>query len=221
MNIGNASWQKKKPDPFTIEEAQKIVASMLERYPQPVANYFEFMFFTGLRTSEGIGLEWNDVDFNTKTILVRQGFVLGKMEDTKTSKERTVSLNSMAFAALKRQKAWTFLQEGGRVFHDPATNEPWPDEQNARRRHWIPTLRLLGIRYRRPYSMRSTYATIGLMAGANPAYIAGQLGHGVDVFFKDYAAWINGKHNATELDKIEAQIQGNIPKLSLANIKQA
>lgn len=55
-NIGNASWQKKKPDPFTIEEAQKIVAGMLERYPQPVANYFEFMFFTGLRTSEGIGL---------------------------------------------------------------------------------------------------------------------------------------------------------------------
>jgi integrase len=69
--------------------------------------------------------------------------------------------------------------------------------------------------------MRSTYATIGLMAGANPAYIAGQLGHGVDVFFKDYAAWINGKHNATELDKIEAQIQGNIPKLSPTNIKQA
>lgn len=32
-NIGNASWQKKKPDPFTIEEAQKIVASVLERYP--------------------------------------------------------------------------------------------------------------------------------------------------------------------------------------------
>lgn len=50
-------------------------------------------------------MEWNDVDFNAKTILMRQGFILGQMEDTKTSKELTVSLNSVAFAALKRQKA--------------------------------------------------------------------------------------------------------------------
>lgn len=69
--------------------------------------------------------------------------------------------------------------------------------------------------------MEDTKTSIGLMAGANPAYIAGQLGHGMDVFFKDYAAWVNGEHNATELDKIEAQIQGNIPKLSPAKIKQA
>ncbi|SNS59923.1 hypothetical protein SAMN06265795_10481 [Noviherbaspirillum humi] len=27
----------------------------------------------------------------------------------------------------------------------------------------------LGIRYRRPYNTRHTYATVGLMSGANPA----------------------------------------------------
>ncbi|MDP5008066.1 MAG: integrase, partial [Glaciimonas sp.] len=72
--------------------------------------------------------------------------------------------------------------------------------------YWTPTLKLLGIRYRRPYCTRSTCATIGLMSGANPAYMANQLGHGLDVFFKDYAAWINGDSNSGELKKIEARI---------------
>ena len=57
----------------------------------------------------------------------------------------------------------------------------------------------LGVAYvdvRWPYSTRHAYATAGLMAGANPAYMANQLGHSVEVFFKDYAAWINSALNA-------------------------
>lgn len=58
------------------------------------------------------------------------------------------------------------------------------------------------------------------MAGANPAYMASQLGHGVDVFFKDYAAWINGALNDRELDKIEAQLGGFVPGLSPAKTQE-
>jgi integrase len=48
-------------------------------------------------------------------------------------------------------------------------------------------LKQLRIRYRRPYNMRHTYATIGLMSGARPAFLAGQLGHSLRVFFDVYA----------------------------------
>lgn len=100
------------------------------------------------------------------------------------------------------------MQESSRVFHDPGTGKPWAYEQNARKRYWEPTIKALGIRYRRPYNPRHTYATVGLMAGVNPAYMAGQLGHGTDVFFKDYASWINSKQDMSEMDKIEGKLGG-------------
>jgi integrase len=211
--IEAASWQKKKVDPFTMEEAELILDHMRKKYPEPVANFFEFQFFTGMRTGETIGLEWAAVDLREKTVTVEQAFVVDKMTDTKTSRARTVHLNSRAMAALQRQQAWTRLQEHGRVFQDPGTGKPWAYEQNARKRYWMPTLKSLGIRYRRPYNTRHTYATVGLMAGVNPAYMARQLGHGVDVFLKDYASWIQGQQDIFEMSKIERSIGAqNLPK---------
>jgi integrase len=205
--IDAAAWQKKKVDPFSLEEAELILAHLHEKYPEQAWNFYESQFFTGLRTGEAIGLEWKDVDFRQKTVTVKQAFVIDDMTDTKTSKERTVNLNSRSLAALKRQKAWTYLHEDGRVFKDPGTGKPWAYEQNARKRYWEPTLKALGVRYRRPYNTRHTYATVGLMSGANPAYMAQQLGHGLDVFFKDYASWINSKQDTSEMKKIEGKVR--------------
>jgi integrase len=52
------------------------------------------------------------------------------------------------------------------------------------------------------------------MAGTNPAWMAKQLGHGLDVFFRDYADWINGQQDTHELLKIEAQIAQFFPNSS-------
>ncbi|MEO6918373.1 MAG: DUF3596 domain-containing protein [Collimonas sp.] len=211
--IESAAWQKKNPDPFNLEQTNRIIASMLKHYHEQISNYYEFMFFSGLRTGEGIGLDWSSIDFENQMVIVKQAFVRGEMVDTKTSSERTVKLTSRAMEALKRQKAWTFLDKSGRVFHNPNTNRPWAKEQNIREIYWSPTLSLLGIRYRRPYCTRATYATIGLMSGARPAYMAAQLGHGLDVFYRDYAKWINDQDDDREMIKIEAQINSTTTKL--------
>ncbi|MBF8177703.1 Arm DNA-binding domain-containing protein [Herminiimonas contaminans] len=206
ITIESAQWQRKKPDPFSIVEANRIIASLHEKRHEQVANFYEFMFFSGLRTGEGLGLEWANIDMNKRVVVVKQSFVRGKMQETKTSSERTVKLTNRAFEALKRQKAWTFLSDSGRVFHNPATNKPWAKEQNLSEPNWKPTLKFLGIRYRKPYNTRATYATIGLMSGARPAYMAAQLGHSLEVFYRDYADWIADQDDDREMDKIEAQI---------------
>ena len=188
-----------------------IIAYCRDHFPDQVLNFVEFWFFTGLRTSEIIGLEWSKVDFINKAIHIDQGFVIDQMEEsTKTSSVRVVQLNSVAAAALMRQKEWTYLQHD-RVFHDPGTGKPWAYEQNFRKRYWVPMLKKLGIRYRRPYCMRSTTATRGPMAGTNPAWMSKQLGHSLEVFFRDYADWISGQQDAAELTKIEAQINQFFP----------
>jgi integrase len=49
------------------------------------------------------------------------------------------------------------------------------------------TLKTLGIRPRPPYNARHTYATMCLMAGMMPAFIAKQLGHSIQILLTRYA----------------------------------
>ncbi|RZT92559.1 hypothetical protein EV670_3537 [Rivibacter subsaxonicus] len=67
-------------------------------------------------------------------------------------------------------------------------------------------MKRLGIRYRRPYNMRHTYATMMLMAGMAPAFCAGQMGHSVEVFLGTYAKWLPGAGDAAEMAKLENAI---------------
>jgi len=51
----------------------------------------------------------------------------------------------------------------------------------------------------RSYNIRHTYATLMMMAGMNSAFCAGQLGHSVAVFHKEYAEWLDGDQNKREM----------------------
>lgn len=182
--VSRAKHQKPLPDPFSREEAEAIIAHMAAHYPAPIANYIEFKFFTGLRTSESFGLHWRDVDLAGKHLLVHGAIVRGVEKlNTKTNTARQVSLNSRALAAVQRQRKHTQVRNQ-HVFVDPRYDEPWFEERAFRRSYWEPTLRRLSMRYRRPYNTRHTYATMMLMAGMTPAFCAKQLGHSVEMLFR-------------------------------------
>ncbi len=51
-----------KVDPFTIEEAELIIAASHRMHGEWYGNYEEFRFFTGLRQSEQFALETGDCD---------------------------------------------------------------------------------------------------------------------------------------------------------------
>lgn len=201
--------QKQPPDPFTPAEAEAIIAKLGERQAED-GDFAEFRFFTGLRTGELIGLRWASVELKAKRITVVGGRVRGEDRDsTKTGKTRVVDLNSRALSALKRQRSRTHAG-GDHVFLNPRTGQPYDNETEFNKQAWKPCLKLLGIRYRRPYNTRHTYATMMLMAGMTPAYCAGQLGHSVEMFLTTYAKWINGDRNALEQDRLE-RFLGAIP----------
>lgn len=67
---------------------------------------------------------------------------------------------------------------------------------------------MLTIRERRQYDTRHTYATMCLMAGMNPAFIANQLGHSVQMLLSTYAKWLNSTSDWAELQKLESQQNG-------------
>lgn len=223
--IEAASHQRPDPDPFSLDEAEAILADMRKHYDPQIALYFEFKFFTGLRTSESLALRWESIDWRQGHMVVREALVLGENQDrTKTHRTRTVQLNSRALAVLKAMKERTFLLKvGGWVFVDPRTGQQFTDDEPPREMYWRPTLRRIGMRYRSPYETRHSYATIMLMSSVTPAYAAKQMGHSIEMFLRTYSKWIDGGQNAVEMRKIEALLGGdssqNLPQKNLEAAK--
>ncbi|MFZ5557060.1 MAG: tyrosine-type recombinase/integrase [Pseudomonadota bacterium] len=132
--VKNLPNRLEEPDPFTPEEIAKI----LDALPAQGRHFFQFAFWTGLRTSELIALEWGDVDWNKGVLRVRRASVRKRTKQTKTKAgEREVRLFPPALEALKAQKAFTFLP-GDRIFHNPRTNTPWETDGQIRKTCWSP-----------------------------------------------------------------------------------
>jgi integrase len=201
-SVSRAKHQRQPTDPFSREESEAIITEAAHVDAQ-IYNYIELWFWTGLRTSEINGLEWRYVDFKDNTIAIERVLVAGEEKNrTKTAEARLVRLNSRALSALQRQRAFTQVA-GGRVFQDPRSGKPWHSEEAFQRVYWARILKRLGIRYRRPYNMRHSYATSMLMAGMTPAFCARQLGHTVEMFLRTYAKWIDGSQNDVEMARLE------------------
>jgi len=91
--------------------------------------------------------------------------------------------------ALLAQKEYTFLQDK-EVFHDSLHAKPWVGDQPIRKR-WTAILRKAGVRYRRPYQTRHTYASMMLTSGEQLGWFSKQLGHkNANVTTSIYAKWI-------------------------------
>ena len=218
--IRNGRHQAPRPDPFTKDEMIAILRELHERHPEPIAALIQFKFFTGVRTGEALALSWSQVDLRANTVLIDRTLTDRALKmSTKTSQSRLVNLTRPARAAIDTMQRWTRLR-GANVFCD-ASGEAMLDGRVVNDQHWRVVLKKLGIRYRDAYHTRHTFASLALMAGAKPGYVAKQLGHSVQVFFARYADWITGQDDAREADRINATIDeafapGGSPKTGSA-----
>ena len=171
--VKNAKVQKEPPDPFSLDEANLIIDDLRKHAGEAVGDYFEFAFFTGVRASEQIALEWKDYDRKRGLLRVARARVWGKNKNkTKTNKTRDLELLQRAIDVLQRQRARTELA-GGAIFHNVTTNMPWADEQ-VQRRYFDAAVKRLGLRHRPPKQTRHTFAT-------GPARWPAAIPHGLHV----------------------------------------
>ncbi|HBP6867982.1 TPA: site-specific integrase [Legionella pneumophila] len=177
-----------KVDPFNRDEIGAILEAA--HHPQ-IKNLFQFAFFTGLRTSELLALEWQDIDLKRGTAKVSRAMVRKRLKGTKTEAgEREVMLLEPAIEAVLAQKEFTF-KKGKHVFHNPRTNKAWETDHQIRRTAWIYALERAGVRYRNPYQTRHTFASMMLSAGENIMWVASQMGHvDTEMVMKTYGKWI-------------------------------
>lgn len=171
-------------EPFGIEEVKQIIDTVRPDF----RNYYVVRFFTGMRTGEIDGLQWEHVDFKRRQILVRQALVQGRLEYTKNDGSfRTIEMSQLVVDALNDQKKAT-----GKMDFVFCTRTGGPlSHNNVTKRVWYPLLRHLGLRKRRPYQTRHTAATLWLAAGENPEWIARQMGHTTtEMLFRVYSRYV-------------------------------
>lgn len=159
-------------DPFSFEEMLAFMAAL----PDPKwVRFYTVAFGTGLWPSEQYALQWEHVDFRRKVLLIRQGFVKGRVTMLKTAgSRRDVELLPHVeealrshFEATQSNSQYVFSNaEGGALHRD-----------NMRNRIWNPALARAGLRHRNPYQTRHTFASLMLDQNEDPAWVARMLGH--------------------------------------------
>jgi integrase len=168
---------------FTREELGRLLTAAKHDWPE----WYPFLLTlarAGLRLGEAVGLEWRDVDFDQRVLLVRRSvnYRKGRVSAPKNGKGRRVDLSRQLAASLWAHKSLREAEAAlagtplpGRVFAT-AAGETIRDD-TFRRDVWARILRRATLRYRKPHSLRHSFASLLIEAGEPLPYIQQQLGH--------------------------------------------
>ena len=158
--------------PFNFEEIQAILNSAEGQFK----NLFALGFFTGLRTGEIIGLEWNDINLEENILKVTRTVGRGIVSAPKTvGSIREVEILDVLkpylldqFKRTGKENSFVFLNEINRHYFDTS---------KVRDPHWKKTLQRANVPYRTVYHMRHTFASMMIGNGENILWVSSMLGH--------------------------------------------
>jgi integrase len=187
-------------EPFTATERDSIIeAFKTNRFCHPFtsqnhlhsnyAAYVQFLFYTGCRPSEAIGLRWKNIDFDRQIVVFQEAVVQspkGRIckEGLKTQSFRKFKINAQLGEILESIKLLNLSAES-LLF--PAPEGGFIVQDNFRKRVWKKVLQGLGIQYRVPYQTRHTFITLCLDKGIDAKDIAQWVGNSPEIIYRHYA----------------------------------
>jgi integrase len=133
-----------KPEVLTEQE----FSSLLKNLGQPYQTMVLLAGCLGLRVSEIMGLQWGDVDFDKRTLLVQRGVVHGRVDDVKTEySHEFVPLDEQVAKALAAYRLGCIETPQRWMFANPATGRPYHQEQ-IQKTHLQDAAKVAGIEWR-------------------------------------------------------------------------
>ncbi|KLP36203.1 site-specific integrase [Enterobacter ludwigii] len=230
-NVKMLTVSKKAPDPLLFHEYHALIAAM----PKPQNLMWIFAVHSGLRHGEICALSWDDVNLEKGEIYISRNITnKGLFVPPKTAAgERTITLLQPALAALKEQYLLTGSSEKTEIiFHhrehgrteqqyvsfvfSPGNQSRVKSPYFARSSigsSWKRATKRSGIRRRPPYQSRHTYACWLLSSGANPSFIASQMGHeNAKMVYEVYSKWIAGM-NVDQVVMLNDRLQTLLPPI--------
>lgn len=172
------------------EQARSFLEAALKTHYGPV---FAIALTSGMRPSEYLGLQWQDIDWDRGTVGVVRTLerVKGswRFADTKRDRSRRIIKlqewvleNLKGLHARRLRSKYDMPEAADLVFTTPA-GRPIHSDKLAQRFKAI--LRQAGLPAVRLYDLRHTAATLALSAGVPPKVVAEQLGHASAAFTLD------------------------------------
>lgn len=227
--VSRLKLSKADPDPLLLHEYQALIAAL----PRKLALIIIVAVHTGMRPGEICALAWEDVDLRKGEIHVSRSLTNKRLfVPPKTDAGiRTITLLKPAHDALLEQYEITGEnQKREIIFHHREIGKTdlqnlrfvfSPDgrqlvsdryfSKNSISYGWRRGTKLSGIRERNPYQSRHTYACWTLMAGANPSFIANQMGHeDARMVYEVYSKWI-GDMNQDQVNLLNNQMPTALP----------
>jgi len=231
---------KSEPDPLSRDEYRRLLDAVPS---EQIRNLWVLAVNTGMRHGEISALAWEDIDTKNWTITISRNIAMkGHFTPPKTdSGIRTINLTDAAIQALKSQMEYTrlgkqhkvsvHLREFGRTRIDECTFVfvPRLTARNGKGGDWYGPgsfgstwnfiLKRAGIRHRKAYESRHTYACWALSAGVNPNFIAAQMGHSsAQMVYTVYGKWMSD-NNQDQLSILNANFTSNAPQMPQASFK--
>jgi integrase len=185
------------PSPAQIEAMR---AHLTAKKRTRDATLISVLAYAGLRPGEALALRWADIRNNT--IRVDKALSLGEERTTKTRKNRTVRLLKPPATDLAKWKLECGRPDGDALVFPTSSGVAWSDVdyRNWRRRHFKVTADAVGLVGARPYDLRHSFASLLLAEQSNPAEVAAQLGHSLQVLFSTYAHVIEDLRGTGRVD---------------------
>jgi integrase len=166
--------------PLTSDEAAVLVETAREHFPR-WHPWVLCALRTGMRAGELIALQWSDIDWNGRFILVQRNIVRGVVTSPKSHQRRRVDLSvqlAEALVAWRRTLQARWLKKGEDLpeWVFPSRTGTAVEERNVRH---VFTRMLTKAEFhgRRIHDLRHTFASLLLQAGAPITYVSKQLGH--------------------------------------------
>lgn len=226
---------KSEPDPLTRAEFIRLVGYCPH---EQIRNLLTVAVYTGVRHGELVSLAWEDIDLKTGTMMIRRNLTsLGEFTLPKTDAgtDRVIHLIQPAIDALKSQAGMSRLgkqnqieiklREYGRKANHACTFvfNPQIIRRNSNAGYhyatgsvsaiWEAAVRRAGIRYRKAYQSRHTYACWSLSAGANPSFIATQMGHAsAQMVYNVYGAWMP-ESSSEQVEMLSQKLSDYVPQI--------
>ncbi|MTC32425.1 DUF3596 domain-containing protein [Providencia alcalifaciens] len=212
-SIKNLKKSRAVPDPITKEEFPRLLNATRNIQAK---NMLIVSVYTGLRPGELCALAYEDIDFIERTITVKRNISnIGdfSLPKTPSSTDRIIHMLDPVYESLREQMSLTRMtspeivnvemREYGKYREDSCTFVFQPSvvaRNGLETKHYSPggfngiwgaLIKRSGVRHRKSYQTRHTYACWMLSAGANPAFIATQMGHSsAKMIYDVYGAWM-------------------------------
>ena len=193
-------------------EAQRLI----DECPEPLKSVVEFALATGLRRSNIINLEWQQIDMQRRVAWINP-------EESKSNRAIGVALNDTACRVLKKQignhHRWVFVYKESCTKPDgtkaPTVRKMRYDANTA----WKAALRRAGIDDFRFHDLRHTWASWLVQAGV-PLSVLQEMGGWESIEMVRRYAHLAPNHLTEHARQIDSILNPSVPNLSQSKNKE-